>query len=182
MFLRKRLTYANVVATLALVFSMTGGAMAAKHYLINSTQQINPKVIRALKGKEGPRGARGNEGPEGKEGAAGEEGKQGPSGEESQQEAPAGALAYAHIEEDGTIDTEHTSSNIADTNVKKVGTGDYEFTGLPFEVHTVTVTLGFGVEVNEDAYATVSGSNSAEVSLYDQTGAEADGNFYVVFN
>ena len=46
---RKRLTYANVAATLALVFSMTGGALAAKHYLINSTRQINPKVLKKLK-------------------------------------------------------------------------------------------------------------------------------------
>ena len=33
--MRKRLSYANVAATLALVFSMTGGAMAANHYLVN---------------------------------------------------------------------------------------------------------------------------------------------------
>src|SRR5438876_8031642 len=48
-FARMRLTYANVAATLALVFSMTGGALAAKHYLINSTSQINPKVLKKLK-------------------------------------------------------------------------------------------------------------------------------------
>jgi hypothetical protein len=35
--IRKRLTYANVAMTLALVFAMTGGAYAAKHYLITST-------------------------------------------------------------------------------------------------------------------------------------------------
>lgn len=156
--------------------------MATKHYLINSTQQINPKVIRALKGKAGRLGPPGTQGPEGKEGPVGEEGKEGPAGEEDKQESPRGALAYAHIEEDGKLDAEDTSSNITAANIKKVSVGDYEFTNLPFEVHSVTVTLGFGVEVNEDAYATVSGSNSAEVALYDETGAEADGNFYVVFN
>jgi hypothetical protein len=52
---RKRLTYANVAATLALVFSMTGGALAAKHYLINSTGQINPKVLKKLKAELAPR-------------------------------------------------------------------------------------------------------------------------------
>jgi len=57
--MRKRLTYANVVATLALVFAMTGGALAASHYLINSTRQINPRVLRALHGKQGPRGRTG---------------------------------------------------------------------------------------------------------------------------
>jgi hypothetical protein len=44
----RRLTYANVTATLALLFSMSGGALAANHYLINSTRQINPRVLRAL--------------------------------------------------------------------------------------------------------------------------------------
>ena len=36
--IRKRLTYANVAMTLALVFAMTGGAFAAKHYVITSTK------------------------------------------------------------------------------------------------------------------------------------------------
>jgi hypothetical protein len=44
----RRLSYANVTATLALVFSMSGGALAANHYLINSTKQINPRVLKAL--------------------------------------------------------------------------------------------------------------------------------------
>src|SRR6202043_2254580 len=46
--MRRRFSYANVAATLALVFSMSGGALAAKHYLINSTKQINPKVLKAI--------------------------------------------------------------------------------------------------------------------------------------
>jgi cytoskeletal protein RodZ len=46
--MRRRLNYANVTATLALFFAMSGGALAAKHYLINSTKQINPKVLKAL--------------------------------------------------------------------------------------------------------------------------------------
>jgi len=46
--LRRNLTYANVTATLALVFAMSGGALAAKHYLVNSTKQINPTVIKSL--------------------------------------------------------------------------------------------------------------------------------------
>lgn len=46
--LRRHLSYANVTATLALVFAMSGGALAAKHYLVNSTKQLNPAVIRSL--------------------------------------------------------------------------------------------------------------------------------------
>jgi hypothetical protein len=73
----RRLNYANVTATLAVFFAMSGGALAAKHYLINSTKQINPKVLKSLKGKEGPRGKEGKQGPEGKEGKQGKEGPQG---------------------------------------------------------------------------------------------------------
>jgi hypothetical protein len=46
--MRRHLTYANVTATLALVLAMSGGALAAKHYVINSTTEINPKVLKSL--------------------------------------------------------------------------------------------------------------------------------------
>jgi hypothetical protein len=48
MAMRRHLTYANVTATLALVFAMSGGALAAKHYLISSTNQIDPKVLKSF--------------------------------------------------------------------------------------------------------------------------------------
>jgi collagen triple helix repeat protein len=78
--MRKRLNYANVTATVALFFAMTGGAVAAKHYLINSTKQINPKVLRALKGKNGKNGAAGTTGSPGAPGAPGKEGQAGKNG------------------------------------------------------------------------------------------------------
>ena len=106
--IRKRFTYANVAMTLALVFTMTGGAYAAKHYLITSTKQISPKVLKALKGKDGkngapgvtgpagagtagaqgpvgPTGAKGETGPEGKQGKEGKEGEEGAQGQQGQQ-------------------------------------------------------------------------------------------------
>ena len=75
--IRRRCSYANVAATLALVFSMSGGAMAASHYLITSTKQIKPSVLRQLRGKRGASGARGVTGPQG---TSGKEGQQGPAG------------------------------------------------------------------------------------------------------
>ena len=50
---RVRLSYANVIATLALLLAMSGGAIAATHYLITSTKQISPRVLRALRGRQG---------------------------------------------------------------------------------------------------------------------------------
>lgn len=84
--MHRRLSYANVVATLALVFAMSGGALAAKHYLINSTKQINPKVLKKLKGTRGKAGATGKEGPTGKQGPEGKQGLEGKQGAEGKQE------------------------------------------------------------------------------------------------
>jgi hypothetical protein len=80
----EHLSYANVTATLALVLAMSGGAVAANHYLINSTRQINPRVLRHLHGERGPRGPTGPPGPAtvaaGPVGAAGAPGAAGPAG------------------------------------------------------------------------------------------------------
>jgi hypothetical protein len=134
--MRRRFSYANVAATLALVLSMSGGALAAKHYLINSTKQINPKVLKALKGKPGAKGAAGlpgaagTPGAPGKEGAAGKEGKEGKTG-------PAGtAVGYAHVEENGAVD-EANSKNVTSANVTESSPGVYCIHNLPFTIHTV---------------------------------------------
>lgn len=80
---RRYLSYANVTATLALVFAMSGGALAATHYLIKSKKQISPKVLKQLKGNKGATGktgATGAPGPAGQAGAPGAAGKEGPQG------------------------------------------------------------------------------------------------------
>jgi Collagen triple helix repeat (20 copies) len=104
---RKHLSYANIVATLALLFAMSGGALAANRYLINSTKQVNPKVLRKLTGRNGKPGAAGppgttgvpgKEGPAGKEGAPGREGsagKEGKEGEEGKEGPPGPATGSA---------------------------------------------------------------------------------------
>ena len=74
---RLRLSPATVIAGLALVFAMTGGAYAAKKYLITSTKQISPSVLKALQGKAGVAGA---PGVAGAQGAAGPAGPAGPAG------------------------------------------------------------------------------------------------------
>lgn len=79
--MRRRLSYANVAATLALLLSMSGGALAASHYLINSTRQINPKVLKKLRGARGPRGYQGELGPIGPQGPEGPKGSRGARGE-----------------------------------------------------------------------------------------------------
>jgi hypothetical protein len=69
-----------VTATVALVLAMGGGAFAAGHYLITSSKQIKPSVLRHLKGHKGPRGLKGPVGPAGLAGAPGSSGKDGVDG------------------------------------------------------------------------------------------------------
>jgi hypothetical protein len=82
--LRKHFSYANVALTVALVFAMSGGAYAAGKYLVTSTKQISPKVLKTLKGKPGapgPAGPAGPAGPSGAKGETGAPGKEGPTGQ-----------------------------------------------------------------------------------------------------
>jgi hypothetical protein len=78
--IRRRMTYANIAATLALVFAMSGGAYAASRVLITSTGQIKPSVLKQLKGKAGTNGAQGLTGPAGPAGATGAAGPAGATG------------------------------------------------------------------------------------------------------
>ena len=55
----------TLIASLALFFALGGTAIAAKHYLITSTKQIKPSVLKQLHGAQGPQG------PAGPQGAAG---------------------------------------------------------------------------------------------------------------
>jgi Collagen triple helix repeat (20 copies) len=79
----RRLGIPGVIAVIALVFAMAGGAYAAKKYVITSTNQIKPSVLKALTGKPGatgPQGAKGDPGTKGDAGAQGKEGAQGLQG------------------------------------------------------------------------------------------------------
>jgi hypothetical protein len=83
---RSRVSYANIVATLALVVAVGGGtAWAATHkghhhYVITSAGQIKPKVLNKLHGAKGANGAPGADGAVGAKGATGPAGATGASG------------------------------------------------------------------------------------------------------
>ena len=75
--IRRHVNGSTVVASIALVFAMTGGAYAASRYVITSTKQISPKVLKSLQGRAGTAG---RSGANGANGAPGEKGPQGPAG------------------------------------------------------------------------------------------------------
>ncbi len=80
-----RVSPAGMIATLALIFAMGGGAYAASKYVITSTKQIKPSVLKSLQGKTGPAGAPGSVGPAGPGGAQGAQGPAGPAGPQGTQ-------------------------------------------------------------------------------------------------
>jgi hypothetical protein len=94
-----RLSYANVAATLALFFALSGTAVAGAKLLVSGANVKNHSLTgvdikrgslgleafsRAartrLKGTSGPAGATGPEGPQGSQGPAGQQGPAGPQG------------------------------------------------------------------------------------------------------
>ena len=80
---RRRFSYSNVVATLALVIAVGGGtAWAAKHvhYKISSASQIKPSVLKKLRGASGTDGTDGSNGAQGVPGATGATGAAGAAG------------------------------------------------------------------------------------------------------
>jgi hypothetical protein len=84
--LRRRVSYTNVTAVLALVVVLAGGtAYAASKIIITKTSQISTSVRKALHGATGQAGA---------PGTAGKAGTAGPTG---------GADAWAEVASDGTI-------------------------------------------------------------------------------
>jgi hypothetical protein len=77
----RRPSPAMVVACLTLFVASTGTSIAASHYLITSTKQIKPSVLKQLKGARGPRGATGATGSQGAQGLKGDTGLQGSKGD-----------------------------------------------------------------------------------------------------
>lgn len=120
---------ATVIAAVALFVALGGGAWAGslisgksiRNHSI-ATKKLTRGAIRSLHGRRGARGLAG---------AQGATGPQGPAGT---------ALAFAHINSDGTLDAAH-SSGVSAANYKHNGAGEYCFSGLSFTPHNVVATI-----------------------------------------
>jgi hypothetical protein len=198
--IRQRLTYANVMSSIA-VFLVLGGATAfAASQLGKNTvgsKQLKANSVTAGKIKNGAvtpskisvaaqnalKGATGPVGPKGATGATGAIGATGATG------APGAAIAYAQVEANGTVIAAH-SKNVTTANVQHVSPGGYCFHDLGFTPQSGVATL-INFEVGEittgvapdklGAVCTI-GDVQARIETYDSTGGAADKGFMIIFN
>jgi hypothetical protein len=77
--IRRNLSPPTAIAVIALVFAMTGGAVAAKDY-VSGPAKASKTTGSAKKGKRGPRGPRGKQGLQGLQGLTGPQGPKGDTG------------------------------------------------------------------------------------------------------
>lgn len=181
---RKFLTYANVLATLALFVALGGSAYAAtlitgkqiKDGSITSADIKNGSLL-ALDFKAGQVPA-GPAGPAGTAGAAGAAGAPGVAGT---------ALAFAHINADGTVDAANSKGIVA-ANVAKPSLGTYCISGLTTFTPKNTVA---NVGANGAAISAVTGlgavltcgvGTQVAVQAFDDLGALGDNDIWLALN
>ncbi len=164
---RRRITFTNVALTLALVFAMTGGAYAASKYLITSTKQISPKVLKALAGKPGPAGTAGQAGAQGPQGSQGPAGTNGTPGANGTNGTP------------GTNGESVTAKPVATGGAKCGGLGGVEYTLASKTTPVCNGQTGFtetlpGGKTETGAWAGEGGENVIPISFSIQLGASLD--------
>jgi hypothetical protein len=168
--IRAHLSYANIAATLALLFAMSGGAIAATGGFSSGgtlrgcvNEEGGLKLLKAGKhcrrglktvawnsaGRTGATGASGAKGAAGVAGSAGTPGKEGAKG------ADGTALAYADFAANGTIQTNTVPKGLDASNIDHVEAGIYCFKNLDFATNTAMVSADNSFAANETVVSVV---------------------------
>jgi hypothetical protein len=166
--MRRRLRFspATVIAGLALVFAMTGGAYAAKKYLITSTKQISPSVLKQLQGKvgtagapgaAGAQGARGPAGPAGPAGSEGAKGETGPAGVKGEKGAAGVAGAKGATGATGSEGSPWTAGGVLPSGKTETGTWSVALYSTVNEAPAAETAISFPIPLaagggEEDAW------------------------------
>lgn len=174
--IRGKLTYANVIASLALFIALAGGSAFAASQFGKETigsraikkESIGPgKLTKAAKDTlQGPAGPTGPAGPAGAAGAAGS------------------AVAYAHVNSDGTLDAA-LSKNIAATKV--TAQSGYYCVNATVPVKNVIATAADNISARmivasfSDPFTSCP-PNAAVIETWDAAGKFTNSAFFVAFN
>ena len=142
----RHITYANVVATLALFIALGGGAYAVTQLPKNSVTTVQVKngslLAKDFKAGQLPRGAKGPQGPQGDQGVRGFSGPTGPvgppgadgaNGASGQNGIDGSAKAYAFISGQGTVAPDSHGITTANVTAHLANqASEYCIDGLPF--------------------------------------------------
>jgi hypothetical protein len=128
--MKRHLTYSNVIASIALLLAMTGGAVAATNALEKEsvgTRQLKKEAVNSNKVKNNSlravdfKAGQLPEGPRGTQGAKGETGAKGAQGAEGPQGVPGTAKAYGVVASNGNLNTGSFGGLVAE----RKGEGEY---------------------------------------------------------
>jgi hypothetical protein len=192
--LRARMTYGNVVASLALFIALGGTSYAAIQLPKDSvgTKQLRAHAVTSAKVKQGSlllgdfRASQrallqGPAGPQGHVGAQGERGPQGPAGPRGEQGVPGlpATKLFAHV---SLAATGNYGSGV--TNVTRVQAGIYNVTfDQPVTGCVAVGNVGSPGFINDDAWLVASpgtpDSNTVQVLLHRMDGSQPDNAFSV---
>jgi len=164
------------------MFSLSGGALAASHYLISSKKQIDPKVLRELKGTSGKNGANGASGPAGPPGPQGIPGREGLSGSEG-----SSAAGFAFMDRTGSLqDTYNFASPYSEPQKGLyclTATGKFNGSNAPLATVTPEYTHSKGTQLY--AYPLYGAPNCAagqyEVATYEPAGTPSNEVAFYIF-
>jgi hypothetical protein len=179
----RKITSAHAIALLALFFALGGGAYAAHHYLITSTHQIKPSVLKKLRGRAGPRGLTGPQGVKGDKGDTGAAGAPG---------SPGTVVRWALVKADGSailaqsggITVDHHTTGVYGVNFGSsvVGHGiTATLRDMASGGNTIWVSACGGPAAGLDAVDCVSAinnTNHVEVRIFN-SGSSLDQPFYI---
>lgn len=190
---RKRLTYANVMSSIAVFLVVAGGTAFAASQLGKEsvgTKQLKKEAVSLAKIKAGAKnslkGATGPAGPAGPAGAKGDKGEKGERGEKGATGSPGTAKAYAHV--NGSTGAVDLAFNVSTANINHISGGAYCISGLSFTPENVIATpespggnfspeVGIGVGPSSCPAGT-----QVRVFFRNSAGALTDKNFFLLLN
>jgi Collagen triple helix repeat (20 copies) len=183
----RSLSYANIVATLALFLAVGGGGAIAVAATSSSHHGGKGSSNRGPRGHRGPQGPQGPQGPKGNTGAKGDTGPQGPAGAPG---ANGTALGFADVAPNGTV----TAAKNVTVVSHVAGTGIYCLklnSGTPSNVVAMVDNSGadptnafVSGNTNASAIATAcpTGGQIEMATGEEFTGVFADEAFFVLIN
>lgn len=198
--MRSKLSYANVMATIAVFVALGGSSYAAVQLANNSVRSKHVKdrslLKRDFKRGQLPAGPKGDQGAQGIQGSQGVQGVQGIQGEQGTAGAPGSAKGYAFVSASGVLDPARRKgvNSVTRPDLGAAGSGDdnvfcFDLTFDPVVAVASAFSNNAGIISAADLGQTSSTAlancgaptNDVVIETYGSGGAEVPVGFFVIF-